>query len=479
MYNKKSIAGMVLLFTLALAGCNKWKDHTEIVQQDLTQNLLQAISSNPDLSKFREYVGKAGLDSTLEASKTFTVWAPTNTALQTIDPAVVADVVKLKAFILNHISNQLYFTKDVVTAVNIKMLSGKYSFFSTIKFGDAGLVATDRYVKNGVLHSINAMVPPVQNIWEFVTATTGLYAQNAYISALNYMAFDPSLAIIDSISVLNGQPVYRPGTGLVQRNLYNDRVYDLKREDKQYTYFLMQDANLIVEADSLKPYYATASTTATDSLTRWNVVKDLTYETAFQTPFLIPQPLVSKFGTNVPVNIANVVEVKKFSNGIVYVMSKMDVPTKNKFIPIVLQGEEPTGFLRDDKRGNTNYRVRLNPVTGVSFSDIMISGHGVTTFYSFNRVSEMPSMKFQVWALGTNDFQAGAFSQTINAWHTGLAAQQGVVTHAVPLYTAVGAYNEMYLGDITISRFGTVDWRITCTATNPIVLDYVRLVPVP
>ncbi len=122
MDNKKYFTGILLFFTLVISGCNKWKDHTEVVQQDLSQNLLQAISSNPDVSKFREYVGLAGLDSTLQASKTFTVWAPTNTALQTIDPAVVADKVKLKAFILNHISNQLYFVRDVNTTVRIQML---------------------------------------------------------------------------------------------------------------------------------------------------------------------------------------------------------------------------------------------------------------------------------------------------------------------------------------------------------------------
>ncbi len=470
---------MVLFFTLALAGCNKWNDHTAIAQQDLTINLLQAITSNPELSKFREYVGKAGLDSTLQATKTFTVWAPTNTALQSIDPALVADAAKLKTFILNHVSNQLYFTRDVAAGVNIQMLSGKYNVFNTIKFADAGLLATDKYVSNGVLHTINAMVPPLQNIWEFITATSSQYVQNSYIVGLNYNAFDASQATIDSISVITGLPVYRPGTGLVQRNYYNDRVYDLKREDKQYTYFVMQDANFVLEADSLKPYFATTATTTTDSLTRWNVVKDLAYETAYQTPFLIPQPLVSRSGVTVPVNITTVVDVKKLSNGIVYILSKLDVPTKNKFIPITIEGEDPSGFLRDDKRGNTNYRVRFSPATGLSFSDIMVTGHGVTTFYSFYRQNEMPSMKYQVYALATNDFQAAAFNQTINAWSVPLAAVQGTLTHAVPLYTATGAYVEKYLGDITVTRFGTIDWRLTSVTTGPIVLDYIRLVPVP
>jgi uncharacterized surface protein with fasciclin (FAS1) repeats len=479
MYNKKIIAGVVLFFTILSTGCNKWKDQTTIASQDLAQNLLQAVSANPDLSKFREYVGLAGLDSVLQASKTFTVWAPNNTALQTIDPATVADKAKLKAFILNHISNQLYFTKDVVVPQRILMLSGKYNNFTTVKFDEAALVTTDKYVSNGVLHTINAMVPPLQNIWDFINATSAQYAQNAFVKGLNFNAFDPSQAIIDSISVVTGLPVYRPGTGLVPRNLFNDRVFDMKREDKQYTYFVMQDANFTLEADSLKPYFATTTTTATDSLTRWNVVKDLAYDVPYQTAFQFPQPLISRSGISVPVNIGFVVDVKRMSNGYVYILSKLDVPTKNKFLPVTIEGEFPSGFLQNDKTSSISYRLRLNPVSGTNFSDILISGHAVTTFYSFYRINETPSIKYQVYAKATNDFQTGAFSQTINAWNTSLGALTGTLTHAVPLYTATGAYNEVYLGDITNTRYGTIDWRITAVTTGPILLDYIRLVPVP
>lgn len=479
MYNKKSLAAVLLFFVLVITGCKKWDDHTEVKEQDLTVNLLEAISSNPGLSKFREYIGAAGLDSVLQSTKTFTVWAPTNTALQTIDPATVADPVKLRAFVLNHISNQLYFTRDVAVPVRIQMLSGKYNTFSSTKFEDADIETTDRYVKNGALHTIKGMAPALQNIWDFINATTTQYAQNAYIKGLNYLAFDPSLAIIDSISVVTGLPIYRPGTGLVQRNYFNDRVYDLKREDRQYTYFVMQDANFVLEADSLKSYFATTSTTATDSLTRWNTVKDLAYNVAYPTTATIPQPLISRSGITVPVNTAFVVSVQKMSNGYVYVMSKLDVATKNKFLPITLEGENPSGFLQNDKTAFIHYRLRLNPVTSTNFNDIYIVGHGVTTFYSFYRTNELPSIKYQVYAKATNDFQTAAFNQTINAWNTSLGALTGTLTHAVPLFSAVGGYDEKYLGDITNTRFGTVDWRATSVTTGLILLDYIRLVPVP
>jgi hypothetical protein len=172
------------------------------------------------------------------------------------------------------------------------------------------------------------------------------------------------------------------------------------------------------------------------------------------------------------------VEVKKMSNGYVYIMSRMDVPTVNKYLPIVFQGEDPSGFLQYDKSGNISYRIRKNPITLVDYSDILITGHGVTTFYAYYRQNETPSIKYQVYAKATNDF-SGAFTQTINAYHQGLGAVQGTLPYVVPLFTAAGAYDEKNLGTVTITRYGTVDWRVTSITTGNILLDYLRLVPLP
>jgi hypothetical protein len=479
MYNKKQIKLVVLFFAIAFAGCKKWDSHTEVTQQDLTINLLEAISSNPNLSKFKEYVSQAGLESTLQASKTYTVWAPTNAALQTIDPATVADPIKLKAFILNHISNQLYFTRDAATPLRIQMLSGKYNAFSTTKFEDADVESTDKYVKNGVLHSIKSIVPPLQSIWEFINATTSLYAQNAFVKSLNYTGFDPSIAIVDSVSATTGLPIYQPGTGVVQRNYLNDRAYDLKREDRQYTYFVMQDANFVLESDSLKNYFATTNPTVTDSLSKWNTVKDLAFPIAYSSSTSLPSTLVSRSGISVPINTSFIVSTQKMSNGYVYVLSKLDVPTKNKFLTITLEGENPSGFLQNDKTSFIHYRVRANPLTALNFSDIYILGHAVTTFYSFYRYNETPSIKYQVYAKATNDFQVAAFTETINAWNNNLGALTGTLPFVVPLFNVAGGYDEKYLGDITNTRYGTIDWRITSVTTGPILLDYIRLVPLP
>jgi uncharacterized surface protein with fasciclin (FAS1) repeats len=483
MRSKNKNLYLLLVLIVMLTACKKWDDHTAVTNPDLNQNMLQAISANPDLSTFRQFVSKTGLDSMLQASKTFTVWAPTNQALQNLDPSVVNDVAKLKSFVLNHIANQSFLTRDVNGSARVQMISGKYISFTPTKFDEANIAAT-KSVNNGTLYTIDKGIVVLQNIWDYVTSTTSQYAQNNFIAALNVNTFDPSLAVVDSISANTGLPIYKPGTGVVVKNKFNERVYDLTREDKQYTYFVVQNANFTVESDSLKKYYATTSTTSTDTLAKWNTVKDFAVEGIYASNSLTG--LVSKFGTPITINPADIVETRKVSNGVVYVLSKLDISTSAKFKTIMVQGESPNGFL-SNKSGNTFYRLRTNPLTGASFWDLMISGHSTTGYYSYYDLYELPSMTYKVYGLAQNDFQTGTFSENVVAKYMSAPAPVTLATlpFAVPLATNSGvvnttAYSEVLLGNLVVTNYGTVEIQLTANSSStPMVLDYLRLVPQP
>lgn len=480
MYFKKEYFLIAVFFIISFMGCKKNWDSSNI-NQDLTKDLVDAIAANTSLSKFLDYVKKTGVDVILSSSKTFTVWAPTDAALAALDPAIVSDTAKLRLFVLNHISNQSYFSKDVQTSIRVPMLNGKFNNFYVGKFEDANITAADQFVKNGVLNVIDKPILFLPNVWEFIISTTAQYIQNSFLAGLNYTTFDPTLAIIDSISSTTGQPVYRPGTGFVTKNLFNERVYDLRKEDQQYTYFVIADGGFILKADSLKPYYNSTSTVSTDSLDKWNIAKDLVFDVLYPTAASIPSVLLSKYGISVPVNKTLIITTRKLSNGVVYVLSLSDVPTYTKFTPVTVEGESPTGFL-SNKTSNTNYRVRTNLATGLNFTDILVSGHGTTSYYAYYRLNEMPSMKYNVYAFAINDFQTAAVVQKLAPFYLTPPATYtalGTLTHNVPLSTAVGAYNEVLLGQFTSTLYGTIDIRLTATGTAPIVLDYFRLVPVP
>jgi hypothetical protein len=484
------------VFATIISGCKKWDDHIEVNSPDLTKDLQTAIAEDPNLSKFAELVTKAGLDTLLRSSKTYTVWAPSNTALATLDPSISNDPTKLRSFILNHVSYQLYFTRDAQTSIRIGMLNGKYNNFLGNKFEDATLTSADKYVKNGVLHITDKYILVLPSLWDYINSTVAQYTQNSFIAGLNYPTFDPSLAVIDSISSSTGLPVYHPGTGIVIKNTFNERTFDTRREDKQYTYFVIANAGFTLKSDSLKPYFNTGVVAKTDSLAKWNTVKDLIVDILYPTSASLPPVIFSKFGVPIPISASTIIETKKVSNGIVYVLSSSAITTASKFQQVRIEAENQSGFSRTDKTGNINYRVRRNPVTGQNYNDLYVSatnvtGTGVIGFYSYYTLSEMPSMKYNVYAAGVNDFQTGAVLQNISANYLVSSTPTPVYTllsgfaHNVPLSSVAGAYNEVLLGQFTSTLYGTLEMRLiqanaTAVATNtPSVLDYLRIVPVP
>ena len=83
---RKEYLLLAVILPSVISGCKKWEDHTAVNNQDLTKDLSTAIKDEPTLSRFAELVTQAGLDSLLQSSKTFTVWAPSNSALSYAGP---------------------------------------------------------------------------------------------------------------------------------------------------------------------------------------------------------------------------------------------------------------------------------------------------------------------------------------------------------------------------------------------------------
>ena len=53
------------------------------------------------------------------------------------------------------------------------------------------------------------------------------------------------------------------------------------------------------------------------------------------------------------------------------------------------------------------------------------------------------------------------------------------LAHAVPLSTAAGAFNEKLLGEFISPIYSNIEIQLTASGTLPLVLDYLRIVPVP
>jgi hypothetical protein len=471
---KKNILHILLLLTAViwLNGCkNVVDEHNEIVNVDYSTDLFQKIAGQANLSKFTEYVRSTGYDKVLSSSQTYTIWAPTNDALATLDAAIVSDPVKLKDFVANHIGlTATPAPKGVTDTVKVLLQNKKYATMVGPTFEEAAIVGSAAFAKNGALYVIDKAVPTKLNVWDFMLSSTDAALQTNYIANLSTQVIDTANATIIGYNSL-GNPIFAPNPPMVSRNTYWNSVADLRIESQQYTFFMLQDATYTTERNRLEPYYPNGSS--------FILVRDLVVKGLYNLDKL-PDTLISTRGVKIPVKKSAIVKSYKASNGIVYVMNALPFRTKDKVPTFKIEGEIPFGF-RTDRTGNTLYRLKLDD-KGIAYRDIEVYNHGFAEFY-IQYLASVAAVKYKVYARATSggqgDAQVANFTQRYFIFNPTTLVYDLFATQIVtPLN-----YTEVYLGDYTPQQFGILQLRLTAANTtskdqNTLILDYLRFEPI-
>ena len=478
---KKYTYSLLLIISCALFSCEKWEDRVTLTNESLGRNLLEQISTQSDLSKFQELLVKSGYDKLISASQNYTVFAPTNKALEGFDLTSLKDSASIKAFVGNHIAVQSYSMPLTTTENRIKLLNGKYSSFTKGLLGDSPISAPSIFVGNGVLHILDKYSPVLPNIWTYINDSKVEYTQNKVLANLVYLSFNPAKAIIDSISGTTGRPIYRAGSGLELKNQFTDAVYDLTDESKQYTYFILNDQAFASEIAKVSPFFKTTTTDSTYNAASWNVIKDVAVE-GYYTPDKLPEVLKSKFGVEIPLNKTAILKSIKMSNGIAYVLNKVDFKLQDKMQPIVVEAEGNSAFMQSISTATYAVMQKKNPTTNQEFTQLLFAGHGVTNFWVRYRVAAVPAAKYKVYWVAVNDQSRTNYTSSGVTPPVTLTQRlaMGSVTNTTfaNVTVTLNNYSEVLLGEYTTTRFGTLDLFLQGSGTTPIVLDYIRLVPV-
>lgn len=484
-----------VIFTAFLIGCkdSNWNDHNA-VQSSFKTNLWEAINTNPDLSIFASFLSTTGYDELLQSSKMFTVWAPTDSSLKKLDASIVNDVDKLKQFVGNHICYNQYFTQTPQPTLRIKMINGKYLNWSKDNLDGVSLVSFDKYTKNGALHVLANYISPQKNIWDFFNSSTVAPKQLAYIQSLNYLSRIDSLATKIGVDPATGKPIYEPGTGLVSRNKFIEQVANLMNEDSLYTFIMLEDAAYDNEMNKLLPYFMGTLNTDSTALRSWFLVKDLAFNN-YYTPENLPDTLVSKFNVKVPMDKLSISETHKLSNGVVYVMKKVDFPLKEKIRTIVVEGENFRNFYfysgGQFSIGNSAYihrRARAGAYNGMDLQ--VTSGYGSSVSLVIAYRPAICKVKYKVYWVAYNNLSSGGFSQRLSLGPIFLTTSTSPASGAIvtnynfpPDFknTAVGylVSDRVYLGDYGSTRYQNLNmWLISSGSNVQMVLDRIELVPV-
>ncbi len=481
MFLRKRLTGLlaILLLATAFSACTKkWDDHNNTTDTALGANLAQAIAKTSGLTKFNDLLIKSGYDKIVSSSKTYTVWAPTDAALQALDPAIVSDTAKLRQFVGNHISNQSYTAVATSGEQRVQMLNGKYVVITPSKFDSANITTANGYASNGILHVIDKYVPYLDNIWDFINNNQTVASQmRSFLLSLNRPVFDPTKATQTGINPNTGEPVYDTASGLVIRNSFLDTVMNVRDESNLYTMILLDNNAYTTEFNKLSPWFKTSTTDSTTRLTGYWLVKDLVFKGTY-TAEQLPDTLVSQYGVKVPVNKSAITASYRTSNGIVHVMSQVNFNLAYKFPPIFIQGETPTSFAAD-RNANTFYRIRTNPNNGQVFRDILMQNYNYASYWIRYLVRNLPSMRYNAYWVAVNDVQ------TTPLWQQRLGIGDPTTTTNLPYVTvAYQNYNEVSLGQFNLTSFRNLDLYVvgpntasSTGGTNSISLDYIKLVP--
>lgn len=135
-----------------------------------TQTLMDVIQTNKQLTDFATLVEAAALDDNLAQDGPFTVFAPTNAAMASLEAVTAQSGATLAEILLYHIVNGRYTSTDVANRSLLPTLMGDQITIA-VAGGEITLnnevvvTTTDIEAKNGVVHIVDAILsPPVNSL---------------------------------------------------------------------------------------------------------------------------------------------------------------------------------------------------------------------------------------------------------------------------------------------------------------------------
>lgn len=473
-------------FTLAIISCsNPWDDRVDNGDANLGVTIDKAIASTSETSEFAKLLDQTGYAEILAASKTYTVFVPTNAALAAVGNDILNNPDALRTFVANHITLTTYSSVRTNQNERVKMFTNKFVIFkgSTV-IDDATIVSADHYAANGVFHIIDKALTPKLNIWQYINSAGATTEMTTYLRSLKEFNIYQS----DSIGKAVSQTA---GAGYLSDSLTNSylkNVYNLNNENNLYTLFLMEDAGYTAEVNKMKPYLTKTSNVPTIDSTaiysKYFTVRDLAFVKKYELNEL-PATLVSRFGVEVPVDKTQIVQQIHLSNGIVYIMKKVDVPLTKRLLTTKIEGEANRGYI--GSRSTMLYRDRRDP-SGVLFNDLMVQAPNRAKFTFTYNARDMYSTTYKVYWRAVNDrSNSTLFQQQLGIG--GIIETIGTTDNVAnfdklfPLVTVpFNNYDEVLIGEFTKTNAGNID-RISLiggptTATSGLTLDYLKFVPV-
>jgi len=322
---------MITVAAVVMAGCDAWKDAKDIEGSDRNKNLYELLSENPDVSTFVKALDLTGYAEKLSADMSYTVFAPSNSALSGLD---MTDSTALANLVQNYISEKIAYAdaNGSFDLNSILMLNGKNVSINGNKIEGVPVSKWNIASKNGVIHIIDGTIENRMNIWEYLQTVKDDPTVD-FIASFSEKVMDMQRSVQTGVNG-NGQPVY--DTIWIDRNTLLDST-PLANETATATFVLLDKSGL----DALKVKYAKYFAETDSAQMAIDIMKEITSDMILRYQKIDANgryPNLS--GVLVDVKAADITQSYTASNGIVYRATAADVKMyQNKIKPLTIEAE--------------------------------------------------------------------------------------------------------------------------------------------
>ena len=235
-------AAFFILHSSFFISCSDWTDHYDAdtsILDSQQSTLWENISKDGNLSEFASLLKKAGYDEVLNASQTYTVWAPANGTFDLGTVSALSTDRLVREFVQNHIARNNYPVSGAIDE-RIYTLNEKLMFFGgngLYAMQNVAVSAPNKASRNGVIHTLNGNIPFMANIFESLN-------NNDYPldSIANFFHSYDVKKLNEQKSVqgptLNGQITYLDSVFDEHNDLFTRYFAYINREDSNYSMVL-------------------------------------------------------------------------------------------------------------------------------------------------------------------------------------------------------------------------------------------------
>lgn len=253
---------------LAATSCSDFSDYNAIdasAEPSADKTLWENIKANANLSDFAEVLEKVGYDKVLNASHTYTVWAPVNGSFDKDSLFSLSESKIIKEFVKNMVANYSHqetdFNDTTVFMLNEKLLKFHGKNTSSMTFDGQSLVANAESTAynypsiNGILYTVSNPSTFRSNGYEVISDVKDK-AGKFYDMIMKYHT--ETLDEKNSVKgeIVNGLQVYDDSV-LIVSNTYTEGSLRSKIacEDSLYTVLIPNDEAWTEAYDRIKKYY--------------------------------------------------------------------------------------------------------------------------------------------------------------------------------------------------------------------------------